>query len=63
MQTGRGWEELDDRFARTSEEFDLAPTDRLQVGAAAAFDHAVRAIFGTTAIPFGFNPVEQGGAP
>jgi ligand-binding sensor domain-containing protein len=44
MQQGRWWEHLDDGFARTSEKFDLARTDRLQIGAAAAFDHAVRAI-------------------
>ena len=62
MQSGRWWDQLDDGFARTSERFGLARADRLQVGAAAAFDHAVRAIFGTmvgtTAIPFGFNLIE-----
>ena len=62
MPSGHWWEHLDDDFARTSEKFDLARADRLQIGAAAAFDHVVRAIFGTmvgsTAIPFGFNPIE-----
>ncbi len=37
----------------------------MQIGAAAALDHAVRAVFGTlvsaTAIPFGFNPSSSGG--
>jgi len=40
----------------------MASPIRLQIGAAAGFDHIVRAIFGTmvgaTAIPFGFNPIE-----
>lgn len=62
VPSGHWWEHLDDDFARTSEKFDLARADRAQIGAAAAFDHVVRAIFGTmvgsTAIPFGFNPVE-----
>lgn len=62
MPTGHWWEGLDEDFARTPESFDLGRVDRLQIGAAAAFDHAVRAVFGTmvgaTAIPFGFNPVE-----
>jgi hypothetical protein len=62
MPSGHWWEHLDNDFARTPERFDLARGDRLQIGAAAAFDHAVRAIFGTmvgsTAIPFGFNPIE-----
>ncbi|MGB5695145.1 MAG: alpha/beta hydrolase family protein [Polyangiales bacterium] len=60
--TGHWWERLDDDFARRPEAFDLARADRLQIAAAAAFDHAVRAVFGTmvgaTAIPFGFNPLE-----
>ena len=62
MPSGHWWEHLQDDFARTPEKFDLARADRVQIGAAAAFDHAVRAVFGTmvsaTAIPFGFNPVE-----
>ncbi|MGB8330127.1 MAG: hypothetical protein WCE62_08350, partial [Polyangiales bacterium] len=62
MPRGLWWEDLDRDFARTPEMFDLARSDRLQIGAAAAFDHAVRAVFGTmvgaTAIPFGFNPIE-----
>jgi len=62
IPSGHWWEHLDDDFARRPERFDLARTDRLQIGAAAAFDHAVRAVFGTmvsaTAIPFGFNPIE-----
>ena len=60
--SGHWWETLDVDFARTPERFDLARADRIQIGAAAAFDHVVRAIFGTmvgtTAIPFGFNPAE-----
>jgi hypothetical protein len=62
MPSGHWWEHLDDDFARRPERFALARADRLQIGAAAAFDHVVRAIFGTmvsaTAIPFGFNPTE-----
>lgn len=62
MPEGHWWEHLDENFARTPEKFDLARSDRMQIGAAAAFDHAVRAVFGTmvgaTAIPFGFNPME-----
>ncbi|MGB5223457.1 MAG: alpha/beta hydrolase family protein, partial [Polyangiales bacterium] len=62
MPTGRWWEQLDRDFSRRPEAFDLARADRLQIGAAAGFDHIVRAIFGTmvgaTAIPFGFNPIE-----
>ena len=58
----RWWEHLDDGFARTSEKFELPLVDRTQIAGAAAFDHVVRAIFGTmvgaTALPFGFNPVE-----
>ena len=62
MPKGRWWEQLDQDFARRPEAFNLARADRLQIGAAAGFDHIVRAIFGTmvgaTAIPFGFNPIE-----
>jgi len=62
MPSGDWWEHLDDDFARQPERFALARADRPQIGAAAAFDHVVRAIFGTmvsaTAIPFGFNPIE-----
>lgn len=62
MPHGHWWEHLDEDFARTPEMFQLARADRLRIGAAAAFDHAVRAVFGTmvgaTAIPFGFNPIE-----
>ena len=41
------WEHLDEDFARSPERFDLARADRLQIGAAAAFDHLVRAAVGT----------------
>jgi hypothetical protein len=62
MPSGRWWEQLEQDFARRPEAFDLARADRLQIGAAAGFDHLVRAAFGTmvasTAIPFGFNPRE-----
>jgi len=62
MPSGRWWEQLEQDFARRPESFDLARADRLQIGAAAGFDHLVRAAFGTmvagTAIPFGFNPRE-----
>lgn len=62
LPSGLWWERLDEDFARRPEKFDLARADRVQIGAAAAFDHVVRAIFGTmvgaTAIPFGFNPIE-----
>jgi pimeloyl-ACP methyl ester carboxylesterase len=62
VPAGRWWEQLDRDFARRPEAFDLALGDRLQIGAAAGFDHLVRAVFGTmvgaTAIPFGFNPIE-----
>ena len=62
VHEGRWWEDLDAGFSRTSEKFDLAVADRLQIGGAAAFDHLVRAVFGTmvgaTAIPFGFNLIE-----
>ena len=62
MPNGPWWEHLDEDFARSPEKFDLARADRLQISAAAAFDHLVRAAVGTvvgaTAIPFGFNPIE-----
>lgn len=62
MVNGYWWEQLDADFARTPERFELAFADRLRIGAAAAFDHVVRGVFGTmvgaTAMPFGFNPVE-----
>ena len=62
MPSGHWWEHLDNDFARRPERFDLARADRMQIGVAAALDHAVRAVFGTmvgaTAIPFGFNPIE-----
>ena len=62
MPDGPWWEHLDEDFARSPEKFDLARTDRLQIGAAAAFDHLVRGAVGTvvgaTAIPVGFNPIE-----
>lgn len=62
MPTARWWEHLDRDFAKRPEKFDLARKDRLQIGAAAGFDHLVRAVFGTmvgaTAIPSGFNPIE-----
>ena len=62
MPNGPWWEHLDEDFARSPEKFDLARTDRLQIGAAAAFDHLVRGAVGTvvgaTAIPVGFNPIE-----
>lgn len=62
MPTGRWWEQLAADFARRPEAFALERADRLQIGAAAGFDHLVRAVFGsmvgTTALPFGFNPVE-----
>ena len=62
VPSGHWWEHLDSEFARRPERFDLARADRVQIAAAAALDHAVRAIFGTmvgsTAIPFGFNPIE-----
>lgn len=62
VPSGQWWEHLDPNFARTPQKFDLARSDRVQIGAAAAFDHAVRTVFGTmvgaTAVPCGFNPIE-----
>ncbi len=59
MPPGHWWEHLDRDFARQREAFDLAFSDRLQIGAAAAFDRVVRSIFATfvssTAIPVGYN--------
>ena len=39
MPRGHWWEHLDDDFARRPEKFDLGRADRVQIGAAAAFDH------------------------
>jgi pimeloyl-ACP methyl ester carboxylesterase len=62
LAKGHWWEELDRDFARHPEGFDLALTDRVRVGAAAAFDRVLRtataSLITATAIPVGYNPMQ-----
>lgn len=62
LAQGHWWQELDRDFARRPEGFDLALSDRIRVGAAATFDHAIRtagaSMISSMAIPIGYNPVE-----
>ena len=71
LERGHWWERLDENFAKHPEGFRLAVSDKLQVGAAAAFDVGLRtwvaSMVAGTAIPIGYNPlnlkrtVEEGG--
>lgn len=61
MPEGYWWEHLDTGFAKRAEGFEMALADRVSVGAAAAFDLALRSfvssVVSTTAIPLGFQPL------
>lgn len=62
LAQGHWWEELDREFAHRPEGFNLAFTDRMRVGAAAGFDHAIRtagaSMISSMAIPIGYHPVQ-----
>ncbi|MEM7435722.1 MAG: alpha/beta hydrolase family protein [Myxococcota bacterium] len=62
LAQGHWWEELDREFAHRPEGFNLALTDRVRVGAAAAFDHVVRtagaSMISSMAIPVGYHPLQ-----
>ena len=61
LERGHWWDHLDRDFARQPEGFQLATADRVQVGAAAAFDLGLRTwcagMVSGTAIPLGYNPL------
>ncbi len=62
LARGHWWDELDPKFARRPEGFDLALADRLKVGAAVGFDTLLRtagaSMVSSMAIPLGYNPIE-----